>query len=158
MSRVSQISTVSSESTITNPAAGGNVVIHKEVLPLLGAAAAPPEHPSPTATNTPSSSEPSLIRVRDLPAPHTGSIRILELNNPTTRNAISCALLTELRREINAIHSQYDPLTGDELPHTPCEGAGRSAPTRALIIASALDSVFCAGADLKERRGFSADE
>jgi len=31
-------------------------------------------------------------------------------------------------------------------------------PTRVLILASDVDSCFCAGADLKERAGFSADE
>jgi methylglutaconyl-CoA hydratase len=31
-------------------------------------------------------------------------------------------------------------------------------PTRALIIASEVDSSFCAGADLKERAGFTPKE
>lgn len=31
-------------------------------------------------------------------------------------------------------------------------------PTRALILTSEVDSVFCAGADLKERAGMSSDE
>lgn len=31
-------------------------------------------------------------------------------------------------------------------------------PTRALILASEVDSSFCSGADLKERAGFSQDE
>jgi methylglutaconyl-CoA hydratase len=31
-------------------------------------------------------------------------------------------------------------------------------PTRALIIASEVDSSFCAGADLKERAGFTPEE
>lgn len=31
-------------------------------------------------------------------------------------------------------------------------------PTRALILASNVDSSFCAGADLKERVGFSKEE
>lgn len=33
-----------------------------------------------------------------------------------------------------------------------------TGPTRALILASEVESCFCAGADLKERRGMSVDE
>jgi len=46
-----------------------------------------------------------------------------------------------LRREIDDIHAE------------PADG-----PTRALIIASAVDSSFCAGADLKERATFTQDD
>ncbi|KAK0610004.1 ClpP/crotonase-like domain-containing protein [Bombardia bombarda] len=111
-----------------------------------------------------------LIRVTDLPAPNSGHIRILELNRPKARNAISRALLDSLRSEIDAVHAQYDPATGNEIP-TPAWGERFSGellaaagggqergPTRALILASAVDTSFCAGADLKERRGFSKDE
>lgn len=31
-------------------------------------------------------------------------------------------------------------------------------PTRAVVIASEVDSCFCAGADLKERKGMSREE
>ena len=31
-------------------------------------------------------------------------------------------------------------------------------PTRAMVLASAIDTCFCAGADLKERRGFTPQE
>lgn len=34
----------------------------------------------------------------------------------------------------------------------------QKGPTRALILASEVDSCFCAGADLKERAGFSPEE
>lgn len=106
-------------------------------------------------SSSPTSEEP-LIRVTNLPAPNTGHIRVLELNRPAARNAISRALLYGLRAEVDGVHTQYDAATGDELP-TAAAGEG-SGPTRAVILASAVDSCFCAGADLKERRGFTPDE
>ncbi|GAB1317854.1 Enoyl-CoA isomerase/hydratase fer4 [Madurella fahalii] len=106
-----------------------------------------------------------LIRVTDLPAPNSGHIRILELNRPAARNAISRALLSSLRDEIDAVHAQYDAATGEELP-TPSwnkrfggiAGDDQKGPTRALIIASALNTAFCAGADLKERKTFTQED
>lgn len=38
------------------------------------------------------------------------------------------------------------------------DGAVIGAGTRVLILASELDECFCAGADLKERRGMSSEE
>lgn len=35
---------------------------------------------------------------------------------------------------------------------------GLEGQTRALIVASEVDGAFCAGADLKERRGFTGEE
>lgn len=109
--------------------------------------------------------EAPLIRVTNLPAPNTGHIRVLELNRPSARNAISRALLNSLRGEIDDVHSQYDASTGEELASKSwnrrfggAAGQDEMGPTRALILASAVDSSFCAGADLKERRGFSPEE
>jgi methylglutaconyl-CoA hydratase len=107
-------------------------------------------------------SEP-LIRVTNLPAGtgSNGHIRVLELNRPQARNAISKDLLASLRAEIDDIHSQYGP-NGEEI--SPKQRFGGAAgldehgPTRALILASAVDTCFCAGADLKERRGFTPEE
>lgn len=103
-----------------------------------------------------------LIRVTNLPAPNTGHIRILELNRPAARNAISRNLLYSLRNEIDAVHAQYDAETGDELPPTKrfggAAGEDEKGPTRAVVLASAVDSCFCAGADLKERKGFTPEE
>lgn len=106
-----------------------------------------------------------LVRVTDLPAPNTGHIRVLELNRPSARNAISRALLTSLREEVDAVHAQYDAATGDELAPASWNkrfggvaGADAKGPTRALVLASAVDTSFCAGADLKERKGFSQEE
>jgi methylglutaconyl-CoA hydratase len=105
-------------------------------------------------------SEP-LVRVTNLPAPNSGHIRILELNRPKARNAISKGLLANLRAEIDAVHGQYGP-NGEELPPTQrfggAAGADGKGPTRAVVLASAVDSSFCAGADLKERKGFSQQE
>ncbi|KAK0729510.1 ClpP/crotonase-like domain-containing protein [Lasiosphaeris hirsuta] len=105
-----------------------------------------------------------LIRITNIPAPGSGHIRILELNRPAARNAISRALLSSLREEIDAVHAQYDAATGEELAGSAWNqrfgGAAqdKTGPTRALIIASALDTSFCAGADLKERKTFTPDE
>ena len=83
----------------------------------------------------------STVKVSQVPAPHAGSIRILSLNRPSARNAISKQLLSELRQQV------------EEISNEPEDG-----PTRALILASESDQAFCAGADLKERLTMSGDE
>ncbi|THX68059.1 ClpP/crotonase [Aureobasidium pullulans] len=83
----------------------------------------------------------STIKVSQVPAPHAGSIRILSLNRPSARNAISKQLLSELSQQV------------EEISNEPEDG-----PTRALILASESDQAFCAGADLKERLTMSGDE
>ena len=95
-------------------------------------------------------SSPSLIQIRDIPAPHTGHIRILSLNSPHNRNAISRQLLYELSHEINTIKTQVE----DEATKGEVVGHG----TRVLVLASEVDACFCAGADLKERSGMSHAE
>lgn len=87
------------------------------------------------------SSPPTVINVINIPAPHCGSIRILSFNRPAARNAISKQLLAELNHQVTSIHNE-----------------GEAGATRALILASEVDSSFCAGADLKERSGFTAEE
>lgn len=37
-------------------------------------------------------------------------------------------------------------------------GKDEKGPTRAVVICSEVESVFCAGADLKERAGMSREE
>ena len=86
-------------------------------------------------------SEVSPIQSRSIPAPHSGSIRVLLLDKPETRNALSRRLLADLGRHVDDIQAE----------------GGRGA-TRALIIASNVDKAFCSGADLKERRGMTQDE
>ncbi|KAK6536434.1 hypothetical protein TWF281_000670 [Arthrobotrys megalospora] len=89
-------------------------------------------------STTPSS---PLILSQSIPAPHLGSIRVLLLNRPTAKNALSWDLLKAFREEIDAIASE----------------AGKGE-TRALVIGSSesgAGGVFCAGADLKERKTFT---
>ncbi|KAJ4365769.1 hypothetical protein N0V83_008390 [Neocucurbitaria cava] len=81
------------------------------------------------------------VNVTNVPAPHCGSIRILSLNRPSARNAISRQLLAELNHQVNSIHDE-----------------GETGSTRALILASDVDSSFCAGADLKERATFAQED
>lgn len=99
------------------------------------------------------SAEAPLITVTDVDAPGSGYIRVLELNRPAARNAISRALLSALRQEVDDVHAQYDT-DGNEIP----SATTTRGPTRALVLASALDTSFCAGADLKERKGFTQEE
>ncbi|KAK8113955.1 ClpP/crotonase-like domain-containing protein [Apiospora kogelbergensis] len=102
-----------------------------------------------------------IVNVVNLPAPNSGHIRILELNRPSARNAISKALLASLRAEIDDVQSQYTA-DGQEVPATSrfggAAGPDQKGPTRALVLASAVDASFCAGADLKERRSFTQEE
>lgn len=97
----------------------------------------------------------ALIEIVDLPAPHSGHIRVLQINRPASCNAINYMLLSALRREIQAIQSQYSQFTGAEMPWTEEDIKG---PTRALIITSAIDSCFSSGADLKELKGATPAE
>ncbi|KAI2603757.1 ClpP/crotonase [Hypoxylon sp. NC1633] len=102
-----------------------------------------------------------LIRVTNLRAPNSGHIRILELNRPSARNAISKALLASLRAEVDDVNAQYTKDGQERPPQLRFGGAAgidQKGPTRALILASAVDASFCAGADLKERRGFTQEE
>lgn len=108
-----------------------------------------------------SSKSTPLINITDVQAPSSGRIRILSLARPSARNAISRQLLWELRSHIDAIASEYNAL-GEEVPPPQkfggAAGVDQKAPTRALVLASEVDSCFCAGADLKERAGFTAEE
>ncbi len=88
-----------------------------------------------------STAQAPTVNVTNVPAPHCGSIRILSLNRPAARNAISRQLLAELQQQIRSIHDEGD-----------------SGATRALILASEVDTSFCAGADLKERATFTQEE
>jgi methylglutaconyl-CoA hydratase len=110
-----------------------------------------------TSTSSPS----PLINILDVPAPHTGRIRILSLNRPSARNAISRQLLQELRANIDAVAAEYDS-NGEEVPpakrYGGAAGENKVGATRVLILTSQVDGAFCAGADLKERAGFTADE
>ncbi|OYD07841.1 enoyl-CoA hydratase [Paludifilum halophilum] len=65
-------------------------------------------------------------------------ISIITLNRPEVHNALNLPALEELRR------------VAEELVH--------SKATRVVVITGAGEKAFCAGADLKERRGFTEDQ
>lgn len=79
--------------------------------------------------------------ISDIPAHHTGHIRIIFLNSPSNLNALSRSLLSELQSQIASIHAE-----------------GHKGPTRALILASTTFKAFCSGADLKERKTMTEEE
>lgn len=81
-----------------------------------------------------SASADDIILTQQIPAPGSGHVRVLQLNRPKARNAISCELLENLSTQVSSIAAE--------------NGSG---PTRALVVASNVDAAFCAGADLKER-------
>lgn len=85
--------------------------------------------------------DPSPLRVQHHPAPHSGNIRVLLLDRPESRNALSRRLIADLARHVDEVSAE-----------------GGRGGTRALIIASNVDKAFCSGADLKERKGMSQDE
>ena len=70
-----------------------------------------------------------------------GAVAWLRLARPDAANALSRALVTELRRAVTALATAM--------------ATDRSV--RAVIV-TGTGKAFCAGADLKERRGFTLDE
>ncbi|KAL9105003.1 MAG: hypothetical protein Q9163_000100 [Psora crenata] len=110
--------------------------------------------------STPSPS--ALIKVTLIPAPHTGHIRILSLSSPHNRNAISCRLLSELSTEIHDVRTQveeeWDKARRRSGRATERKRMAVGHGTRVLILASEVDEVFCAGADLKERKSMNREE
>ncbi|KAF4769568.1 hypothetical protein HAV15_011426 [Penicillium sp. str.  len=87
------------------------------------------------------STEEDIIKTQQVPAPGSGHVRVLQLNRPKARNAISTHLLDTLSKHVDAIAAE-----------------GGNGPTRALVVASNADAAFCAGADLKERANMSMAE
>ncbi|OAR02345.1 hypothetical protein LLEC1_04194 [Akanthomyces lecanii] len=79
---------------------------------------------------------PEQLHVSDLPALHTGTIRVITLNRPRAKNAFTLQMMNQLYHELDKIHTEW---------------ARGVTGTRVLILASALDDVFCTGADLKQR-------
>ena len=74
-------------------------------------------------------------------APSVGVIKVLTLNELRTLNALSKQMTTELSEEVESIHSEQKP-----------------GETRVVIVRSAAEKAFCAGANLKERADMSIDE
>ncbi|KAE8351719.1 ClpP/crotonase-like domain-containing protein [Aspergillus coremiiformis] len=87
------------------------------------------------------STDDAVIKTQQVPAPGSGNIRVLLLNRPKARNAISKGLLDDLAKHVRSISAE-----------------GGTGPTRALVIGSNADSAFCAGADLKERVNMTKEE
>lgn len=83
----------------------------------------------------------AVIKTHQVPAPGSGNIRVLLLNRPKARNALSRSLLDSLAKHVQSIAAE-----------------GGVGPTRALVIASNSDAAFCAGADLKERVDMTKQE
>src|SRR3954469_6383237 len=69
-------------------------------------------------------------------------VAFLTLNRPDAANALSRGLVTALGETLERLRAD--------------EGVGPGL--RAVVITGAGDRAFCAGADLKERRGMSLDE
>lgn len=65
-------------------------------------------------------------------------ITVLTLNRPSAKNAISRALASELEAHVTNLVASSD--------------------VRTVLIRSSVDGTFCAGADLKERKGMSKAE
>lgn len=107
---------------------------------------------SPLAVNK----EHSFVKVTNIPAPHTGHIRIITLNSPHNKNALSRRLLGELDGQVRALKDQSDRETKAWYAKEP--GLVMGQGTRAVVFGSEVDGVFCAGADLKERAGMSQEE
>ncbi len=104
---------------------------------------------------------PTLLKSHTIPAPHIGHVRILSLNSPSNRNAISRQLLRELSAEIEALRREGEVEERARVARRNGHGDGAGpigAGTRVLILASELDECFCAGADLKERRSMNPSE
>jgi len=118
-----------------------------------------------------SSQASSLVKIHDIPSPSSGRIRILSLSRPEARNAISRQLLQELGDAVRSIDSEYDRIdptkinglgasveASQQKTFGGAAGVDAKAPTRSVILASEVDSCFCAGSDLKERKGMSESE
>ncbi|CAI5968284.1 unnamed protein product, partial [Closterium sp. NIES-65] len=91
-------------------------------------------------------------------------IAVVTLNRPAARNAISKQLLADLLEAMAEVRG--DGGAGGVERAGKAEGAvagtqqeqtGKAA-VRVVIIRSAVDGVFCAGADLKERKGMTQEE
>ncbi len=68
----------------------------------------------------------------------TPGLKLLSLNRPVAKNAVGAEMLRLLR-------SAIDELKSDKL-------------ARVVVLRSQVDGVFCAGADLKERRAMSPSQ
>ncbi|KAL8707892.1 MAG: hypothetical protein Q9225_007688 [Loekoesia sp. 1 TL-2023] len=115
-----------------------------------------PAQDSPDEKEAKDQQPPSLINAYNVPAAYTGHIRVFTLKSPHNKNAISRKLLEGLRYHIRGV----DNKTGLEARafELGLPGATLGRGTRAIVIGSDVDGVFCAGADLKERKNMTKYE
>jgi methylglutaconyl-CoA hydratase len=71
-----------------------------------------------------------------------GTIALVSFNRPEAKNAISKQLLNDLHDYVMKLTTAEESV----------------ASVHALVLTSALPSVFCAGADLKERKTFTSND
>lgn len=112
-----------------------SISLRRGIYPLLHRAA------RTFATSAAPETEKPALQCHHIPAPGSGHVRVLLLDRPATRNAISRAVLAGLTRHVDELQEQ-----------------GGTGPTRALVLGSAVDGVFCAGADLIERLSMDRKE
>ncbi|CAI5467933.1 unnamed protein product [Closterium sp. Yama58-4] len=110
-----------------------------------------------------------LVRLDHLTGDDEG-IAVLTLNRPVARNAISKQLLADLMNAMAQVKGGGGTWgmegaggmagAGKGAEAGRAEGAQEqaTAAVRVVIIRSAVDGVFCAGADLKERKGMTQEE
>ncbi|KJE97554.1 methylglutaconyl-CoA hydratase [Capsaspora owczarzaki ATCC 30864] len=108
------------------------------VVPRAAAAIAQHQHAAAIASKRSMSSTTANPLIReDLTGADSG-VAVLTLANPTSRNALSRALLARFQTELESLRNSKD--------------------IRVLVIRSGIDKVFCAGADLKERLSMTPEE
>lgn len=148
-----------------------NHIIHSHLVPYRKQAAATrclttttrrfqdsqqPSQETPDVKEAKDQQPPSLIKAFNVSAPHTGHIRVVTLKSPDNKNAISRNLLEDLRNHIRGVYNKTElEASAFEQGHS---GATLGKGTRAIVIGSEVDGVFCAGADLKERKTMTAYE
>ena len=93
--------------------------------------------PPPSVVPSPPEAEADTDEVTLSHDPENEGIVHLTLNRPRAKNALSISLVSKLRSHLDSLLSPTSPLT------------------RVVILRSSTRGSFCAGADLKERKGMS---
>ncbi|XP_051193530.1 probable enoyl-CoA hydratase 2, mitochondrial [Lolium perenne] len=100
-------------------------------------ASAAPAHRSLAVRELQILAQPEPVRLKKLSAPDSGIVE-LTLERPEVKNAINWELMRRLRGAIGKIEAD--------------------ATAKVVLVASSVPGVFCAGADLKERRLMSSSQ
>ncbi|XP_047077671.1 probable enoyl-CoA hydratase 2, mitochondrial [Lolium rigidum] len=101
------------------------------------ASAAAPAHRSLRVRELQILAQPEPVRLKKLSAPDSGIVE-LTLERPEVKNAINWELMRRLRAAIGKIEAD--------------------ATAKVVLVASSVPGIFCAGADLKERRLMSSSQ